>query len=134
ASSKLTLSTQPSSTATAGAIFAQQPVLLIEDEFGNLISSDNGTVVSASATGTSTLQGTTNQTAVSGLVTFTNLSYNVAETITISFGGGSLAGTTSSNVVVGSSAFVKLQLLVPGETAAPGTATGKTGAPTAEIA
>src|SRR5439155_17118476 len=30
--------------------------------------------------------------------------------------------------------FVKLQLLLPGETAAPGTPTGKTGTPTAETA
>src|SRR5207248_4954040 len=31
-------------------------------------------------------------------------------------------------------AFVKLQLLAPGESTVPGTATGKTGAPTAQIA
>src|SRR5204863_3906738 len=40
--SKLTIQTQPSATATAGVAFAQQPVLRIEDAFGNLCS---GTVV-----------------------------------------------------------------------------------------
>ena len=41
---------------------------------------------------------------------------------------------TSSPVTVNAGAFVKLQLLVPGETTSPGTATGKTGTPTAQTA
>src|SRR5206468_5110819 len=36
---------------------------------------------------------------------------------------------TSPSITVNASAFAKLQLLVPGETAAPGTASGKTGTP-----
>src|SRR5947209_17613988 len=43
-----------------------------------------------------------------------------------------LTPNTSSNVTVNVGAVVKLQLLVPGETAAPGTATGKTGTPTGQ--
>ena len=41
---------------------------------------------------------------------------------------------TSSAVTVNTGPFAKLQLLVPGETAAPGTTTGKTGTPTAQVA
>ena len=41
---------------------------------------------------------------------------------------------TSASVAVNAGALVKLQLLMPGETAAPGTTTGKTGAPTARTA
>src|SRR5439155_1160697 len=41
---------------------------------------------------------------------------------------------TSSPFTVNAWAFVKLQLLVPGESAAPGTATGKTGTPIAQTA
>ena len=37
-------------------------------------------------------------------------------------------------MTVNAGAFVKLQLLMPGETAAPGTPTGKTGSPTAQTA
>src|SRR5262249_27228454 len=44
---------------------------------------------------------------------------------------GSKTANTSPSVTVNAGAFVKLQVLVPGETAAPGTATGKTGTPTA---
>src|SRR5207247_842255 len=46
--------------------------------------------------------------------------------------GSKTASTNSVTVSVG--AFVKLQLIVPGETAAAGTATGKTGSPTARLA
>src|SRR6185369_8759699 len=118
-------------TATAGAAFAQQPVIRIEDSLGNLRSSDNSTVVTvARSAGSGTLQGTLTATAVNGVVTFANLSHNVANTITLSFTASGLTSATSSNVVVSPAAFAKLQLLVPGETAAPGSASGKTGTPT----
>src|SRR5207249_8245313 len=41
---------------------------------------------------------------------------------------------TGSSITVNAGAFVKLQLLMPGETAAPGTASGKTGTPNAQTA
>src|SRR5213075_1275264 len=47
---------------------------------------------------------------------------------------GSKSANTSPSMTVNTGAFVKLQLLVPGETAAPGTASGKTGAPSAQTA
>src|SRR5439155_26567064 len=47
AASKLVIQTQPSATATAAVNFAQQPVILIEDQFGNVLTSDNSTVVTA---------------------------------------------------------------------------------------
>src|SRR5205823_2141476 len=130
--SKLTIQTQPSSTATAGVAFAQQPVIRIEDALGNLRSSDNGTVVTvARSAGSGTLQGTLTATAVNGVATFANLSHNLATTINLNFTATGLTGATSGNIVVSPAAFAKLQLLMPGETAAPGSASGKTGAPTA---
>jgi hypothetical protein len=134
AASKLTIQAQPSA-ATAGAAFAQQPVIRIEDAYGNLRSSDNSTVVTvARSAGSGTLQGTLSATAINGVVTFANLSHNVANTITLSFTATGLTSASSSSVVVSPAAFAKLQLLVPGETAAPGTASGKTGTPTAGAA
>src|SRR2546430_505374 len=47
---------------------------------------------------------------------------------------GTKTANTSPAIAINAAAFVKLQLLVPGETAAPGTATGKTGAPSARTA
>src|SRR5438093_3614675 len=111
AASKLTILTQPSSTATAGVVFAQQPVIRIEDQYGNLRSGDNGTVVTAArAAGTGTLQGTLTATASGGVAGFSNLSYNVAETMKVLFSSGSLTNATSGNVVVNAGAYAKLQL------------------------
>jgi hypothetical protein len=71
---------QPAPTATAGAAFAPQPQIRIEDQFGNLRTSDNSTVVSAARNlGSGTLQGTTAATVSGGVATFANLNYTVAE-------------------------------------------------------
>src|SRR6185503_7480016 len=117
--SKLTIQTQPSATATAGVVLAQQPVIRIEDANGNLRSSDNSTVVTvARSVGSGTLQGTLTATAVNGIATFADLSHNVANTITLNFTASGLTNATSGNIVVSPAAFAKLQLMVPGETAA----------------
>ncbi|HXJ76452.1 MAG TPA: hypothetical protein VNM37_26580, partial [Candidatus Dormibacteraeota bacterium] len=126
--------TQPSSTAVAGVAFGQQPQIRIEDQYGNLRSSDNSTIVTAARNaGSGTLQGTLSATAVNGVATFGNLSHNVANTINLSFSSSGLTNATSANIVVSPAAFTQLQLLVPGEAAAPGTASGKTGTPNGQI-
>src|SRR5205814_2158009 len=114
---KLTIQTQPSDTATAGAPFTQQPVIRVDDASGNLITADNGRVITvARGTGTGTLQGTLTATTVNGIATFANLSHNVATTSTLNFTASGLSSATSDNIVVSPAAFAKLQLLVPGET------------------
>src|SRR5262249_41943449 len=134
AAGKLVILTQPSSSAVVGVAFAQQPQIRIEDQYGNLRSSDNSTVVTAArSAGSGTLQGTLTATAVNGVATFANLSHNVANTINLSFSSPGVTNATSANIVVSQAAFTQLQLLVPGETAAPGTASGKTGTPSAQI-
>ena len=47
---------------------------------------------------------------------------------------GSKTANTSPATTINAGAFAKLQLLMPGETAAPGTGTGKTGSPSAQTA
>src|SRR5205085_668055 len=71
--------------------------------------------------GTRTLS-VTNKTVGSWTVTATDIT------------DGTKTANTSPAIQVNAGAFVKLQLLVPGETAAPGSASGKTGAPTARTA
>ena len=67
-----------------------------EDQYGNLETGDNSTVVTASlSSGTGPLQGTTTVTRLGGVATFTNLADDTAETITLKFTGG---GLTSANV------------------------------------
>src|ERR1043165_1031204 len=96
AANLLAIQTQPSATATAGVAFPQQPAIQVRDQFGNLRSAANGnadhsTVVSAvRSAGSGALQGTTSLAASNGVVTYTNLSHNVATNITIVFSSGSL--------------------------------------------
>src|SRR5437867_5393463 len=101
AASKLTIQTQPSPTATVGVPFAQQPVIRVEDSVGNLLTADNGRVITAARSGgTGTLQGTVTATTVNGIATFANLSHNVATTITLNFTASGLTSATSGNIVV----------------------------------
>src|SRR5438552_3960098 len=135
AANKLVIQTQPPATATAGVAFSPQPVIWVEDTFGNLVTTDNGRVITAArSAGTGTLQGTLTATTVNGVAAFSNLSHNLANTITLNFTATGLTAATSGSIVVSPAAFAKLQLLVPGETAAPATASGKTGTPTASTA
>jgi hypothetical protein len=68
---------------------------------GNLVATDNGRIITAArGTGTGTLQGTLTATPVNGVATFANLSYNVAETITLNFTASGLTNVISANVVV----------------------------------
>src|SRR5207245_1454226 len=121
---RLTIQTQPPNTATAGAAFAPQPQVRVEDQFGNLRMSDNSTLVSAVRNlGSGPLQGTTSATASGGVAGFSSLSYTVAETINLSFSSGSLTAATSSNVVVSAAAASKLTILTqPSSTATAGVA------------
>src|SRR6185436_15703002 len=69
AASNFIILTQPSATATAGVAFAQQPVLQVRDQFGNLRNAANGVtnstvVMAARLAGSGTLQGTTNLASV----------------------------------------------------------------------
>jgi anti-sigma factor ChrR (cupin superfamily) len=71
---------------------------------------------------------------VGGTKNFT-VTFVTAGSWTVSASAAPSAKTgTSASVTTTAGAFAKLQLLAPGENAAPGTATGKTGTPTAEAA
>ncbi len=123
AASQLVIHTQPSSTATAGQAFAIQPVIYEEDQFGNLETGDNSTVVTAALdSGTGPLQGTTDATVSGGVATFTNLADNKAETITLKFTSGSLTTCDLEQLIVVSPAAAS-QLVIhtqPSSTATAG--------------
>ena len=65
------------------------------------MTNNNSTVVTATrSAGSGTLQGTTNITAVGGLVTFTNLSHNIATNISINFTSTGLTNAVSDPIAV----------------------------------
>src|SRR6185295_9543445 len=68
-----------------------------------------------------------NLTLVAGTRALSSFTFKTVgtRTVTATDAGGTLTANTSANVTVNAGAFVKLQLLVPGETASPGSAAGK---------
>ena len=98
---QLVINQQPSQTASAGQPFAIQPVIFEEDQFNNLESGDNTTVIAAMLnSGAGPLQGTTTVTVSGGVARFSNLGDNTAETITLKFTTGSLASPLSNSIIV----------------------------------
>ena len=119
------IQTEPSATATAGVAFGTQPVVYVEDQYGNLETGDNTTQVTArSNTGTGPLQGTTTVTVSGGIATFTNLADNTAETISLQFTSSPvLTAATSNNIVVSPAAASQLVINTqPSATATAGVA------------
>jgi hypothetical protein len=98
--SQLSITTQPSSSATNGTPFAQQPVLQLRDGAGNAVSKSGVAVTASIASGGGTLGGTaTVSTDGSGIARFTDLS--ISGTIgnrTLGFSAPGLSGATSGTV------------------------------------
>src|SRR5439155_856294 len=66
-----------------------------------------------------------------------NVTLKTAGTATVSatdMSNGAITSSTSPSITVNAGVFARLQLLVPGETKAPGTVSGKTGTTSAEVA
>ncbi len=116
---------------TAGTAF-NITKLTATDQFTNIVTTYTGakTISYSGPSGSPTY--TTSVTFSSGASTTTlATTLKVAETTTITATATSITGVPSSPLTVNTGAANKLQILLPGETAAPGTTTGKTGSPTA---
>jgi hypothetical protein len=78
--SQVVFTTQPSASTVAGVAFATQPVVTIEDQFGNTVTSGSDSTVSVAltlTTGTGTLGGTTSMAAVAGVANFSGKGLNI---------------------------------------------------------
>ena len=91
--------------AKAMSAFATQPVVTIEDAFGNIVTSSTATVtVDINSTGTpgAVLYGETTVKAVNGVATFTSLSIDLAGsyyTLTATSDGLSSASSEMFNIL-----------------------------------
>jgi hypothetical protein len=77
AASKLAFTTQPTNTAVAGVAIATQPIVKVQDTYGNTIASDSASVVTltsfsdaACTTAKAGASGTLTKTAVAGVADF----------------------------------------------------------------
>src|SRR5262245_21211857 len=138
---RLAFTTQPGSAST-GYPFGIQPVIKSQDQFGNNSTAGlpaNRNVTVTLTAGTGPLLGTTTldigTSAGNGTATFTDLEIDAVGTgkqLTATASG--MTNAVSASFGVSAGFFSKLQLLVPGEIAAPGTASGKTGTPIPQAA
>ena len=88
--SQITFQTQPSTTATSGTAFAQQPIVVSQDQFGNTRTGDTNTITLSAFTNagctlaaTGNLTGTLNKAEVAGIASFAAnaVKYDKMETI-----------------------------------------------------
>ena len=111
---QLVIQTEPSQTATAGSDFSTEPVVYVEDQYGNLETSDNTTPVTASLrVGATQLLGTTTVTVSRGIAEFTNLHEDKAETIILLFTAPALIKADSSSTTVDPAAASRLSITAP---------------------
>ncbi len=137
--SKLDVTSVPAGNVTAATNFSV--TFASEDAYGNAANVVGNTGVTLNPSGAGTLSNNSGTiTAGTNSATLSTVQYTKAESLTLiahRTSGDALSDSGSSAAItVVAGAFSKLQLLMPGETAAPGTGTGtgKTGSPSAQTA
>src|SRR5438128_4615151 len=101
---QVTITTQPSPTATSGAALGQQPVLQVRDGAGNPAGGAGVPVTAVIATGPAgaTLTNATATTVGSGAATFSGLAISgTAASYTLRFESGTLTTATSGTITLG---------------------------------
>jgi Ca2+-binding RTX toxin-like protein len=92
--------TQPPTAATAGSTVTPPVTISVEDQFGNVVTTDNSNVTLAVNSGSGTLGGTPTIQAVNGVATFSDLSLSAADTYTLIATDGSLISAVSGSFVI----------------------------------
>ena len=83
---QLVIQTPPYASVTAGNPLTDPIVINEEDQFGNILTNDNSTVVTASlATGAGVLNGTTTATVSAGVASFDDLENDTAGSLALQF-------------------------------------------------
>jgi plastocyanin len=107
AASKLAYSVQPSNV-TAGVADSPSIVVDVEDQFGNIVTTNSSNVTLAVASGPGSLSGTVTVAASGGVATFGNIILDTAGNYTLTASDGSLTSATSSSFTVSAAAASKL--------------------------
>ena len=72
----------------------------MEDQFGNVVTTDSSNVTLSVASGPGSLSGTVTVAASSGIATFSNIKLDTAGSYTLTASDGSLTSATSSSFTV----------------------------------
>jgi hypothetical protein len=97
--SKLVMATEPSSSGTSGVALATQPVVQVQDQFGNAVST-TGISITASVSAGSLVGGTTVTTNASGKAAFADLAITGSGSVTLAFASTGLSSATSRAISV----------------------------------
>ncbi|MCU1426099.1 MAG: hypothetical protein JWL83_99 [Actinomycetia bacterium] len=119
----LAFSTQPSSSATSGTAFTRQPVVTIQDAFGNTTTTDTSNVTLVPSGGTLGCAANT-VAAVAGIAAFAGCDINLVGTYTLTASDGVLTPAVSDNVAIGAGAAAQLVFTTSPSGATGGTAFG----------
>ncbi|MBI4419336.1 MAG: Ig-like domain-containing protein [Gemmatimonadetes bacterium] len=125
-------------TAASSSVAAGNNVLItaqLADANNNPVATSGKTVTWSKTGDGGSFASSTSTTNSSGVAEVTFTVHTLAGTVhTVTATDDAALTGTSGNITVVAGPFTKLQLLVPGETAAPGTTTGKTGTPNPQSA
>ncbi len=112
--------TAPAAGAASGAAFVTQPVVAVRDAAGNVVLTNNTSLVTMTVSAGATVVGTATATATAGVATFTNVGLSgLAATYTLTFSSGALTAATPTIALTAGTAT---QLVVT--TAAAGATSG----------
>jgi len=119
------INTQPSDTVAAGTPFPRQPIIFLKDQFGNKVTSDDTTQVTAViSSGMGSLSGTVTKMATNGEISFSDLYATIADTVTLKFESSGLSSLTSNEIVILPASAADLKYIQqPSNTAPNGTIT-----------
>jgi hypothetical protein len=128
---KLSFSTAPSSITTYNTPFAIQPVIEVQDAYGNRVINETTVrtiTMSKSASSTGTLSGTLTQAASSGLASFSGhglqLSAPGVQALTASAAGLTSADSASLTILAGAATQLSFQVQPPSGTVAQASMSG----------
>ncbi len=118
AAAKLAFTTDPSASTVAGSAFASQPVVKVQDTYGNTVTGDTSSVTLAVTGGGATVSCTANPLAASaGVATFAGCTMTKAGTWTLTATAGALASAASASFAITPGAAAKLAFIQqPGNT------------------
>jgi hypothetical protein len=118
AATKLAFAATPPSTA-AGKAITPAVVIDVEDQFGNIATTNTSNVIIAIASGGGTLGGTKTVAAKAGVATFANLTISNVGAHTLKATDGTLTSATSASFNITAGAAAKLVIATsPGNTVA----------------
>ena len=135
AAASISVASGSGQTATVNTAFTNQLVALVQDIYGNAVPSVTVTFAASGSgpSGTFASDANTAMTNAGGMATSaTFTANNTAGSYTVTASAPSVTNMASFSLTNTAGSFTQLQLLVPGESAAPGTTTGKTGTPNTE--